>query len=283
MNTGNRRRLCILAVLLICLLSGFAHAHAQETAMNVLLIGVDSAAEGQRGRSDVMMLARIRPEQGTVHLVSFLRDLYVSIPGVGKTRLNAAYHYGGEEMLVKTLEKTFGISVDRTATVHFSLLADLVDQLGGVEIDVTEAERRHLNKLLLDYGGTVPDVTEPGLQRLSGLQALTYSRIRKIDSDFQRTSRQQTVIAAMLREMSGMGKWPLFRLAVSNMSKVQTDFTLGDLYRLAPMMGKLDELTITTAHVPFEGTYTDETINGMMVLKPNLEKNQKLLKTFLTE
>ena len=87
----------------------------------------------------------------------------------------------------------------------------------------------------------------------------------------------------MLKEMSGMGKWPLFKLAVANMSKVQTDFTLGDLYRLAPMMGKLEELTITTAHVPFENTYTDETINGMMILKPNLDKNKALLSAFLNE
>lgn len=269
-------------ILALILLTGSAMA-GEKTALNLLIIGVDSASPGKTGRSDTMMLAQIDYQNNDVRLVSFLRDLYVPIPGHGRTRLNAAYFYGGEELLRKTLKANFGVEVDRTVTVHYKVLADLVDQLGGVEIDVTEAERRHLNKLLLDYGGTVPDVSEPGLQRLNGLQALTYSRIRKIDSDFQRTSRQQTVIAAMLREMSGMGKWPLFRLAVSNMSKVQTDFTLGDLYRLAPMMGKLDELTITTAHVPFEGAYTDETISGMMVLKPNLEKNQKLLKTFLTE
>ena len=270
---------CILALML---LTGSAMA-GEKTALNLLIIGVDSASPGKTGRSDTMMLAQIDYQNNDVRLVSFLRDLYVPIPGHGRTRLNAAYFYGGEELLRKTLKTNFGVEVDRTVTVHYKVLADLVDQLGGVEIDVTEAERRHLNKLLADYGDSVPRVPAPGLQRLSGLQALTYSRIRKIDSDFQRTSRQQTVIAAMLREMSGMGKWPLFRLAVANMSKVQTDFTLGDLYRLAPMMGKLDELTITTAHVPFEGTYTDETINGMMVLKPNLDKNQKLLKTFLTE
>ncbi|MBP3645312.1 MAG: LCP family protein [Clostridia bacterium] len=270
---------CIFALML---LTGSAMA-GEKTALNLLIIGVDSASPGKTGRSDTMMLAQIDYQNNDVRLVSFLRDLYVPIPGHGRTRLNAAYFYGGEELLRKTLKTNFGVEVDRTVTVHYRVLADLVDQLGGVEIDVTEAERRHLNKLLADYGDSVPRVPAPGLQRLSGLQALTYSRIRKIDSDFQRTSRQQTVIAAMLREMSGMGKWPLFRLAVSNMSKVQTDFTLGDLYRLAPMMGKLDELTITTAHVPFEGTYTDETISGMMVLKPNLEKNQKLLKTFLTE
>jgi len=270
---------CMLALLVLA-----GSAAAQESrVMNLLLIGVDSTSPDRAGRSDTMMLVRVDIENNDIRLASFLRDLYVPIPGHGRTRLNAAYFYGGEALLKETLKQNFGVEIDRTVTVHYRVLADLVDQLGGVEIDVTEAERKHLNKLLADYAGTVPDVEYPGLQRLSGLQALTYSRIRKIDSDFQRTSRQQTVIAAMLKEMSGMGKWPLFKLAVANMSKVQTDFTLGDLYRLAPMMGKLDELTITTAHVPFENTYTDETINGMMILKPNLDKNKALLSAFLNE
>jgi len=269
-------------MLALLVLAGSAAAQ-ESRVMNLLLIGVDSTSPDRAGRSDTMMLVRVDIENNDIRLASFLRDLYVPIPGHGRTRLNAAYFYGGEALLKETLKQNFGVEIDRTVTVHYRVLADLVDQLGGVEIDVTEAERKHLNKLLADYAGTVPDVEYPGLQRLSGLQALTYSRIRKIDSDFQRTSRQQTVIAAMLKEMSGMGKWPLFKLAVANMSKVQTDFTLGDLYRLAPMMGKLDELTITTAHVPFENTYTDETINGMMILKPNLDKNKALLSAFLNE
>lgn len=270
---------CMLALLVLA-----GSAAAQESrVMNLLLIGVDSTSPDWAGRSDTMMLARVDIENNDIRLASFLRDLYVPIPGHGRTRLNAAYFYGGEALLKETLKQNFGVEIDRTVTVHYRVLADLVDQLGGVEIDVTEAERKHLNKLLEDYAGTVPDVPEAGVQRLTGLQALTYSRIRKIDSDFQRTSRQQTVISAMLREMSGMGKWPLFKLAVANMSKVQTDFTLGDLYRLAPMMGQMDELTIATAHVPFEGTYTDETISGMMVLKPDLEKNKTQLKEFLSE
>ena len=268
---------CILAMLL-CIPA----ARAQEKqALHLLLIGVDSNSPGKAGRSDTMMLAQIDLQTHDVRLVSFLRDLYVSIPDHGRARLNAAYFYGGEKLLKETLQKNFGVTIDRTVTVHYSVLSDMVDELGGIEIDITEAERRHLNKLLLDYGDGVPEVDAPGLQRLSGLQALTYSRIRKLDSDFQRTSRQQTVIAAMLKQMAQMSKWELFKLAVANLSKVQTDFTLGDLYRLAPLFGKIADLSIQTARVPFDGTYTDETINGMMVLKPNLEKNQNLLEQFL--
>ena len=273
-----RRLLACFLALMLCTSTAIAQ---EEQTLHLLLIGVDSQSPGKAGRSDTMMLAQIDLQTHDVRLVSFLRDLYVLIPGHGRTRLNAAYFYGGEELLKETLQKNFGVAVDRTVTVHYSVLADLVDELGGIEIDVTEAERRHLNKLLEDYGGTVPDVEIPGLQRLSGLQALTYSRLRKLDSDFQRTSRQQTVLAAMLKQMARMTKWELFKMAVANLGKVQTDFTLGDLYRLSPMFGKVADLNIQTAHVPFDGTYTDETINGMMVLKPDLEKNQNLLEQFL--
>ena len=273
-----RRLLACFLALMLCTSTAIAQ---EEQTLHLLLIGVDSQSPGKAGRSDTMMLAQIDLQTHDVRLVSFLRDLYVAIPGHGRTRLNAAYFYGGEELLKETLQKNFGVAVDRTVTVHYSVLADLVDELGGIEIDVTEAERRHLNKLLEDYGGTVPDVEKPGLQRLSGLQALTYSRIRKLDSDFQRTSRQQTVLAAMLKQMARMTKWELFKMAVANLGKVQTDFTLGDLYRLSPMFGKVADLNIQTAHIPFDGTYTDETINGMMVLKPDLDKNRNLLKQFL--
>lgn len=116
------------------------------------------------------------------------------------------------------------------------------------------------------------------MQTLNGRQALSYSRLRKIDSDFQRTSRQQTVLTAMLKRLSEMDTWQLLGLALRYLGQVETDLTLGDAALLAPMLKK--ELSIRTAQVPFEGTYTDETIGGMSVLVPNLEQNRKRLRSF---
>ena len=127
-----------------------------EERLNVLLIGVDHAQSGQNGRSDTMMLASIDPAQGSVRLVSFLRDLYVPIPGHGRSRLNAAYFYGGERLLKETLEKQFGVTIDRTVTVRFSVLEELVNQLGGIEIELEEKERVHLNRLLEEAGEASP-------------------------------------------------------------------------------------------------------------------------------
>lgn len=270
-------------ILLVALMLLLPCAYAGENALHLLLIGVDSSAEGQRGRSDTMMLARVDAATGSVRLVSFLRDLYVPIPGHGKTRLNAAYFYGGETLLKETLQKQFGVTIDRTVTVRFSVLEELVNQLGGIEIELLEKERLHLNRLLEESGMGSERLAQAGSQRLNGRQALMYSRIRKIDDDFQRTSRQQTVIAAMLRQMAGMDRWDLFKLAVKNLGKVDTDLSISDLSRLAPLFAQLGDLDIQTAHVPFDGTFSDATIDGMMVLQANTEANRLKLEAFLSE
>ena len=276
------KRIAALVAAVLLWFSG-TPALAEESTLNVLLIGVDTAEEGAAGRSDTMMLAQISPQSGQVKLVSFLRDLYVSIPGHGKTRLNAAYMYGGEKLLKETLESLFDVRVDRYATVHFSTLVDVVDQLGGVEIELSEAERKHMNKLLKDAGNANLQLSESGAQRLNGRQALAYSRIRKIDSDFQRTSRQQTLLQAMLQPLSGMGAFSLMRLAVSLIRQVDTDCTLGDLATLSPLFSRMGSLKLETAHVPFDGAYSDETVQNMMVLVPNLDRNQRKLREFLAQ
>ena len=279
-----KKRLFVLLAAFILL---FGQAHAQAQGVNILLIGVDTLQEDANGRSDTMILVHANPETADIRMVSFLRDLYVPIPGVGKTRLNAAYVHGGEELLKQTLSDHFGVTVDHTVTVHFSMLADLVDQLGGIEIEVTSAERSQINKLLKDYntstGQSGGELEAAGLQRLTGKQALCYSRIRKIDSDFQRTSRQQAVIAALLRKVSQLDVWRLTGLALKYLGKVETDMTFQDVARLAPMLTRLENLTFQTAHVPFDGAYTDETVGGMMVLKPDLERTRRLLSAFLEE
>ena len=268
-----------IIALMVCLLCFLPAAQAEAAPMNLLLIGVDSANAGTAGRSDTMLLMRISEDR--IQMVSFLRDLYVDIPGHGKNRLNAAYFYGGEELLKKTLRNSFGVEVDRTATVHFQTLAQMVDELGGVEVDVAPKELPYLNRLLQDEG--LPPVEKEGLQRLNGMQALCYSRLRKLDSDFHRTARQQTVITAMLKELSHKSRWELLRIALGYLKRIDTDLNFGDLVALAPLAARLDELTFQTAHVPFEGAYTEATIDGMMVLKPDLPRCRKKLNALFSQ
>ena len=276
-----RRIFALLLALMLCMPA----AQAQHSALNILLIGVDTIREEENGRSDTMLLVRADPVSGDIRMVSFLRDLFVRIPGVGSTRLNAAYFHGGAALLKQTLEENFGVQIDRTVTVHFSLLCDLVDELGGVEIEVAQREFSHLNRLIADYNdsyGLEGGLLEaPGLQRLNGKQALCYSRMRKIDSDFQRTSRQQAVIAAMLKQASTLNPWQLMKLAVGNLPRIKTDMGLGDIAALLPLAAQISDAPLETARVPFDGAFKEETISGMMVLTPDLAKCRSLLQDFL--
>ncbi|MEG2701553.1 MAG: LCP family protein, partial [Clostridia bacterium] len=188
-----------------------------------------------------------------------------------------------------TLQNNFGVRVDRTMAVNFSLMADLIDQIGGVDVEVTEQERTQLNSILRFYNKKSGVAQEDGLlssageQHLNGKQALSFSRIRKIDSDFQRTSRQHRVLLGILKQLTHMDFVSLAALAATNMNKVTTDLRLEDINALLPIVMNAANLRLRSTHVPFDGTYEDQTINGMMVLVPNLSRNKKLIGEFLTQ
>ena len=160
------RRAAAFFMCAVCLLGGTGTSHAEEKPLRILLIGVDAYEDQARGRSDTMVLVQADPAAGSVRALSFLRDLYVSIPGCGTTRLNAAYSFGGESLLKTALKNNFGVEVDRTVTVSFDSLCRIVDALGGIELEVTEEEREQLNAILAAYNRGLG--LNPGDGRLSG-------------------------------------------------------------------------------------------------------------------
>ena len=127
------RRAAAFFLCAACLLGGTGTSHAEEKPLRILLIGVDAYEDQSRGRSDTMVLVQADPAAGEIRALSFLRDLYVPIPGCGTTRLNAAYSFGGESLLKTALKNNFGVEVDRTVTVSFDSLCRIVDALGGIE------------------------------------------------------------------------------------------------------------------------------------------------------
>ena len=279
--------LCLCAVLLAAACPAPALAQEDGGTFNLLLIGYDSYAPEDAGRSDSMILAQITPSTGDIKLVSFLRDMYLRIPGHGSTRLNAAYFYGGAELLKETLSSSFDVRIDRTMAVNFSVMVELIDQLGGVEVDVSDAERRQLNSILKFYNQRMGQpsgdglLEEGGAQTLSGKQALSFSRIRKIDSDFQRTSRQHLVLLGVLKKLTTLDFLSLTRLAAANIGRVETDLELADVTALLPLLMNASSLRLRSVHVPFDGTYRDSTVNGMMVLEADLGRNAELIAEFL--
>ena len=244
--------------------------------INILLIGQDRRPGETRARSDSMILCTIDTREKTLVMTSFLRDLYVDIPDWnGRTyqdnRLNACYAFGGMGMLDLALEKNFGIQVDNNLEVDFSGFEKIINIFGGVTIDLTKAEANYL-------GGGLKE----GTNFLNPEQALAYSRIRYLDSDFGRTNRQRNVLTALFNSMKNMNSDQLSQLINNILPMITTDMTNADItgymVKLIPI---LPELEITTQHIPAPGTYKSCYVRGMAVLVPDLEANRAILRETL--
>lgn len=258
-----------------------------RSTYNLLLIGTDAYSENNRGRSDTTVLVQMDTENRTVKMVSFLRDMYVKIPGRGSNRLNASYNWGGADLLIRTLEENFGVRVDAYVAVNFERLVKVIDAIGGVEVQVSEAERVQLNSILKFYNTKIGDpekdqlLEEQGLKLLTGKQALCYSRIRKIDSDFNRTNRQRTVIEAAFHKVMELDMLRLSALIMQNMDVVVTDLTLTEALDLIPMAIVAKNATFDAMTVPVKGGYSSRFVNGMSVLVPDMKKNVAAIQEFL--
>ncbi|MBE6771495.1 MAG: LytR family transcriptional regulator [Ruminococcaceae bacterium] len=235
--------------------------------INFLFIGQDRRENEGRQRSDAMILCSLNPETKELSMISFLRDLYVQIPGYEDNRLNAAYAYGGFSLLKESLRKNFDVIVDGCIEVDFENFKSIVDTIGGIEVELTAAEAE-----------IVGSGVKEGVCHLDGSQTLTYARIRKIDSDFVRTKRQRNVLSAILGKVKAMDVTGRLGFVSAVLPMISTDMTDEQLMSLAMQLaGALDKLEVTTHCVPAEGAYKSATVRGMAVLIPDIEKNRKMI------
>lgn len=242
--------------------------------INILLIGQDRRAGEYRARSDSMILCTVNTKAKTLTMTSFMRDLYVQIPGYQDTRLNHAYQYNGMPLLDETLKLNFGVQVDGNVEVDFSKFEQVIDLLGGVDIYLSEREAAHLNS----NGWTLKE----GMNHLNGEQALSYARIRKLDSDFVRTSRQRNVLTALLNQCRNLSFTSLNGLLDQLLPLVTTDLSNAQIISYAlELFPMLKDITVVTQRIPADGTYTNARVRGMSVLVPDLEANRQLLKETL--
>lgn len=176
------------------------------------VFGIDRT-EGDAGRSDCILLVSLQDE-GQLRMCSIARDTLVTVPGLGEeTKLGHAYAMGGPELALETINESFGLELQEYVSVNFSQMENLVDLMGGVEIQLSEAEWNYL-------GLPKPYL---GLRRLNGAQALRYSRIRAIDSDDMRTGRQRKVVVAMLENLRETPRTSLPELVVEGMKMCRTN------------------------------------------------------------
>ncbi|MDD2561051.1 MAG: LCP family protein [Eubacteriales bacterium] len=256
-------------------------------SFKLLIIGVDTDNQSLSGRSDTMILAQLDPAGGSVKLVSFMRDLYVSIPDRGSNRLNAAYAFGGPDLLILTLEENFGVRADGYLSVNFNLMEELVNAIGGIQITVSDKELQSLNAIMAYYnqqqGRPKSDekLTESGYVTLTGRQALAFARIRKMDSDYQRVIRQQEILKAILQRMLTLDFVGLSTVLTRFIPQVKTNLTIAEAIALLQNLLALNDTHLSTLRVPVSGSAQSRTIRGMYLIVADLMENQQAIDAFL--
>lgn len=258
-----------------------------ENVVNILLIGQDRRTGEGRARSDSMILCTINKSAKTLTMISFMRDMYVQIPGYQDNRINASYAFGGMKLLNECIEKNFGITVDGNVEVDFGGFSGIIDELGGVEIELTASEASYLNRRgnwdFENNAGTWN--LKAGMNKLNGSQAFAYSRIRQVgNGDFGRTERQRKVLNVLLEKAKDMSLTQVNNLLRKFLPLLTTDMTTSEIFGyaldIAPL---LKDLKVSTVQIPAEGAYKMTMIRGMSVLLPDLEKNNKILEDIMKD
>lgn len=256
-----------------------------KKVFNILLIGCDAREEGGRGRADSIILISINKESEQLIATSIMRDIYVEIPGHGNNRINAAYAYGGADLLVETVEKNFKIQIDRYASVDFFVFMDIVDQMGGVDLEISDEEflvaNAYINELneLLDEPYGTDWLPGGGPHHLNGKQALGYSRIRYVgDADFERTKRQRAVLEQIFNKVKDYNLIELNTLLNIILPEVTTDLTEGEAITLALGMNAYKKYDLKQYRLPYDDTWRNMRIKGMSVLGIDFETNIQNLK-----
>lgn len=261
--------------------------------VNILLIGQDMREGADHKLADAMILCSVNRNTGTMTMCSLMRDMYVQLPDYAghagsKNRINAAYSLGcawngdrgGMEMLDQLILEQFGVEVDYNVEFSFDSFVRVVDALGGVELDLTEAEAAYLNKQ-----PNLPDSYTEGSNLLDGEAALIFVRTRHSsagDSDFLRTGRQRAVVAVVTEKLRKMDFMQLHGLITDILPMIYTDMTnreiLSCALKLLPMAA---DLKIESQQIPADGTYENARVEiggySAAVLVPDLEKNKQIL------
>lgn len=244
----------------------------EDTIVNILLIGADYQGSDV-ARSDTTMLVTFNKEKGTLVMTSFMRDMYVKIPGYAKNRLNTAYSLGGMQLLEETLNVNFGVHVDGIVEVDFTQFEKIINLLGGIDLELTDEEAAWINK---KAGSSLVG----GMQHLNGNQAMWYSRNRTSNGggDYSRTNRQRTVLntlietykSAKLTTIIGMLD-DILPMITTNMSKEEITNYVIDLFPL------LMDAEIVSQRIPIDDGHYMTKIDEMSVLVPDIEMNVQFL------
>lgn len=268
----------------------FKNARHEDGVYNILLLGVEAIGNNSvaSGRTDSIMIATLNTKQKTLGLTSIMRDSYVEIPGYYKTKINAAFGHGGINLLYETIAYNYNLRVDGSAIVSFETFQKIIDELGGIDIEITPAEAQYLNTK--NYVSKKSNRNlKPGWNHMNGNQALGYARVRyratldgSVD-DFGRTSRHRRVIGAIFKEVKKSNPITLVKLLDTIFSQVQTDIKKSNAssYLAEVMELSLDGVPLDNLRLPIDGSYQGAKINRQAVVTFDSTMNKDALANFV--
>lgn len=249
--------------------------------VNLLLIGQDRREGQDRQRADSMIMVTLNKKTKQISMTSFMRDLYVQIPGYSDNRINATYAFGGMDLLDSTLNTNFGVEIAGNVEVDFGEFQTLIDSIGGIDLELTQDEADYIC-------GRKRDVTYPqqlrtdwnlheGVNHLTGEQALIHARNRSLGNDYARTDRQRAVLMAIINKVKQMDAVSIVNFINQILPLLTTDMTSGEILGYAMEALQMNFDSEHSYRIPAEGTYTGAVIRGMQVLVPDLAANQTYL------
>ena len=243
--------------------------------VNILVLGLDTRKPGGNGRSDVNMIVSLDKKNNTIKLVSMLRDTLVPIEGHDWNRLNTAYIFGGPGLSINTINQVYDMDIQRYVKLDFFAIKDIINAVGGVDISLTDKEINYLRS----YGFMVSKGA--GVKHLNGDVALAYARIRKIDSDFQRTQRQRNVLTAALGKVKAMGVVSALDLMTKLLPQVKTNISTQEMVSLGTGILNSRSKEMEQLSLPVKGAYQAKSYKKMSILSVDFKKNTQALKEFL--
>ena len=245
---------------------------AAADTYNLLLIGSDRRSAGDYGNSDAIILVTINDHTKTIYLTSFMRDLYANIEPYGVRKLNAAHAIGAGPKLCEVLQTNYGVRIDNYATADFTSMETIIDILGGLDLEVNTREAAAANEHI--YWIAAPrgqdptpyyltGTTDGSLTHLNGLQAVSYSRVRKTGSDYERTTRQREVLVAIMEKAKAMDISTIASLVDRFLPMITHNMDEGTVLGLIARIPSLLGYSVQQVRVPFDNYYNS--INEILV------------------
>ncbi len=248
-----------------------------DDVYNVLLVGVDRTDKTWNGNSDSMMLVSVNDAARRVSVISLMRDTYVDVPGYGYHKLNNAYAVGGGPLLTQTVTETYKVDVSRYCAVDFENMVEIIDALGGIDLEMTDAEVEVMNGYIMDMCDRVlhlngEDYLLPGggVHHVNGVQAVAYARNRFVgNSDYARTERQRYVISQMVAEVRRMDVSRLYQFVRDVLPLVTHNVEESEIWEMVSKAPDLLTYEFVQDRIPYDGMYDTMDVQGEGMLVPH--------------